>query len=83
MKLFGTKPSPDHARLAGEILAVRVALATLLEAVGTDFPIVGEELIKLRAVAILELQDANASRPTIAGFVEFMRSFIAAAKRHD
>ncbi len=82
MDLFGKKSSIDHARVAGEILAIRVALTTLLEAAGSDFPIVGEELVKFRAAGLAELHEVRASRITMEGFGDFMRGFIAAARRN-
>lgn len=82
MGLFKSKPSASDQRIAGEMLAMRVALVSLLEAASADFPI-SQELVGLRAAGLLELGTLRAAPATVAGFGEFMRSFIAAAKRHS
>ena len=81
MGLFDRKLRVSDARVAGEVLAMRVTLVTLLEAAGADFNL-APELVKFRAAGILELGDMGAHEATTEGFSEFMRSFIAAAKRH-
>lgn len=81
MGLFDRKLRISEARMAGEILAIRVTLVTLLEAISADFDI-APELAQFRAAGVMELGDLHAADATTEGFVEFMRSFIAAAKRH-
>jgi hypothetical protein len=82
MGIFNRKPTVSDARVAGEVLALRVTLVALLEAAGADFPI-AQELNRFRAAGVLELGDMGAHAATSEGFSEFMRSFIAAAKRHS
>jgi hypothetical protein len=81
MGIFDRKLRVSDARMAGELLAIRVTLVTLLEAVSADFD-VAPELAKFRAAGVLELGELGAADATKEGFVDFMRSFIAAAKRH-
>lgn len=82
MNLFSKKPGAADARVAGEMLATRLALTTLLEVLGADFPIAGD-LSALHKAGVEELKRAGASTSTAEGFDEFMRGFIAAARKHN
>lgn len=83
MNLFGKRPQLTDARAAGELLALRCALSVLLESVGADFPAIGSGLTHLRKAALDAANEEKLQAATIEGFDEFMRSFIAAAKRHS
>lgn len=82
MGFFGKKPELTTARSSGELLALRLTLATLLEAVSGDFEI-GDDLSRLRIAGLAEAALQRLPTPAVQGFDEFMGSFIAAARRHS
>lgn len=82
MGFFSNKPSATEQRMLGELLAVRLTLATTLEAVGADFALT-KDLATQRVVGLAMIKRSGYPKPLGAGFDDFMSSFISAARKHE
>lgn len=83
MGLFSNRPPATESRMLGELLAIRLTLQTTLVEISGDFgPGISGELIAARTAGLTLATERGYPAEVSEGFDDFMRSFIAAARRH-